>query len=71
MNKLIPRISGYGYYTRAYAQTHVFKISACKGFQWVLFVASEQTGPRKAHQTTIFSWKGFRMNPFNPSELVS
>jgi len=22
---------------------------------------SEQTGPRKAHQTTIFSWKGFQM----------
>ena len=40
MNKLIPRISGYGDYTRAYAQTHVYKISVYKGFQWALFVAT-------------------------------
>ena len=31
--------------------------------------ASEQTDPRKAHQTTIFSWKGFRIDPYNLSEL--
>ena len=34
-------------------------------------MGSEQTDPRKAHQTTIFSWKGFRMNPSNLSESVS
>jgi hypothetical protein len=34
-------------------------------------MGSEQTDPRKAHQTTIFSWKGFRMTPSNTSELVS
>ena len=27
-------------YTRVYVQTHVFKISVCKGSQWVLFVAT-------------------------------
>jgi hypothetical protein len=27
-------------FTRGYAQTHVFKISVCKGFQWALFIAS-------------------------------
>jgi len=42
MNKLIPRISGYGDYTRVYAQTHVFKISVYKGSQWVLFVATHE-----------------------------
>jgi hypothetical protein len=31
---------------------------------------SEQTAPRKAHQTTIFSWKGFRMTPSNLSESI-
>ena len=40
MNKLIPRISGYGDYTRVYAQTHVYKLGVCKGSQWVLFVAT-------------------------------
>jgi len=40
MNKLIPRISGYGDYTRVYAQTHVNEIDVCKGSQWVLFVAT-------------------------------
>jgi hypothetical protein len=25
---------------RVHAQTHVFKVSVCKGFQWVLFVAT-------------------------------
>lgn len=38
MNKLIPRISGYGDYTRVYAQTHVYKISVYNGSQSVLFV---------------------------------
>jgi hypothetical protein len=33
-------------------------------------VGSEQTDPLKAHQTIIFSWKGFRMNPSNLSESV-
>ena len=32
---------------------------------------SEKTDPRKAHQTTIFSWMGFRIDPYNLSELVS
>ncbi len=41
MNKLIPRISGYGDYTRVYAQTHVYKLGVCKGLQWVLFVATD------------------------------
>ena len=27
-------------FTRGYAQTHVYKISVYKGFQWVLFVAT-------------------------------
>ncbi len=40
MNKLIPKISGYGDYTRVYAQTHVFKDIVCKGSQWVVFVPS-------------------------------
>ena len=40
MNKLIRRISGYGDYTRGYAQTHVFKVGVHKVFQWVLFVAT-------------------------------
>ena len=39
-NKLIPKISGYGDYTRVYVQTHVFKIDVYKGSQWVLFVAT-------------------------------
>ena len=42
MNKLIPRISGYGDYTRVYAQTHVYKIGESMGFQWVLFVATHE-----------------------------
>ena len=29
---------------------------------------SEQTDPRKAHQTAIFGWKGFRMTPLNTSD---
>ena len=49
MNKLIPRISGYGDYTRVYAQTHVFKVGVHKVFQWVLFVASVVYGPLQAH----------------------
>ena len=36
MNKLIPRISGYGDYTRVYAQTHVYKLGVCKGSQWAI-----------------------------------
>ena len=28
-----------------YAQTHVFKVSVKKGFQWVLFVATDSTNP--------------------------
>ena len=28
-----------------YAQTHVFKVSVQKGFQWVLFVATDSTNP--------------------------
>ena len=40
MNKLIPRISGCGYYTRVYTQTHVFKVGVHKVFQWVLFDAT-------------------------------
>ena len=43
MNKLIPRISGYGDYTRVYAQTHVFNVGVHKVFQWVLFVATLAT----------------------------
>ena len=31
---------------------------------------SHCSDPLKAHQTTIFSWKGFRMNPSNLSKLV-
>ena len=27
-------------FTGGNAQTHVFKVSVCKGFQWVLFVAT-------------------------------
>ena len=30
------------------------------GFQWVSTVTSEQTDPRKAHQTIIFSCKGIQ-----------
>jgi hypothetical protein len=41
------------------------------GVQSPSTLASEQTGPRKAHQTTIFGWKGFRMTPSNIHELVS
>ena len=33
-------------------------------------MGSEQTDPLKAHQTTIFSWMGFRIDPCNTSELV-
>ena len=40
MNKLIPRISGYGYYTRVYVQTHVYKMSVCKGLQWHVYNAT-------------------------------
>jgi len=34
-------------------------------------IGSEKTDPRKAHQITIFSWMGFRIDPCNLSELVS
>jgi hypothetical protein len=37
-------ISVYHLFTRVYAQTHVFKISINKGFQWVLYNATEATG---------------------------
>jgi len=33
------------------------------GAQWAESVPSDATDPLKAHQTTIFGWKGFRMNP--------
>jgi len=58
MNKLIPRISGCGYYTRVYAQTHVFKISVCKGSQWVLFVARDEHSPLKTHGYKFIVYKG-------------
>jgi len=41
------------------------------GVQSPSTLPSERTDPLKAHQTTIFSWKGFRMNPSNSSESVS
>ena len=28
-------------FTRVYAQTHVFKMSVCKGLQWVILNATE------------------------------
>ena len=37
MNKLIPRINGYGDYARVYAQTLVLKVSVYNGSQSVLF----------------------------------
>jgi hypothetical protein len=40
----MPNISVYLLFTRAYAQTHVVKISVYKGFQWVLFVATGVDG---------------------------
>jgi hypothetical protein len=40
----MPNISVYLLFTRAYAQTHVVKISVYKGFQWVLFVATDVDG---------------------------
>ena len=70
MNKLIPRISGYGDYTRVYAQTHVYKLGVCKGSQWVLFVASEQTDPPKPLPKDFESWMGNRITPYNLSELI-
>ena len=60
----------FGCVVRGYPITHsILKIS-WKGLQWASRNASEQTDPRKAHQTTISSWKGFRMNPSNTSESV-
>ena len=41
------------------------------GVQSPSTLPSEKTDPLKAHQTTIFSWMGFRIDPCNLSELVS
>ena len=55
-------------------QSHWFGFDENSGsfvaLKWVGTEGSDATDPLKAHQTTIFSWKGFRMNPSNPSELV-
>ena len=58
MNKLIPRISGYGDYTRVYAQTHVHKICIHKGSQWVLFVATVQYDPLQTLVNAIIYVRG-------------
>lgn len=34
-------------------------------------VGSDATDPRKAHQTTIFGWKGFWITPWNLFELMT
>ncbi len=38
--EIISKVSAYHLITGVYAQTHVNKISVCKGSQWVLFVAT-------------------------------
>jgi hypothetical protein len=45
-------------YTWAYAQTHVFKISVCKGFQWALYEARDKHGPQQALVNGLIVYKG-------------
>ena len=40
------------------------------GLQWAIYIASEQTGPRKALPTTSSCRMGFRIAPSNLSELI-
>jgi hypothetical protein len=43
---------------RVHAQTHVFKVSVCKGFQWVLFVARDVHGPLRTLVNMQIMYKG-------------